>query len=110
MVGGVDVFIESFESANDLGARLQSVARESGFELKMISNRGTQVYPPTGCMTECVDHWRCRFVAKEGDGDVSEDAIMRLLNRVRMDYRWMHIEKLRTFDGHKGFTFAQGEN
>lgn len=76
----------------------------------MISNRGTRVYPPTGALTACVDHWRCRFLLRDGDGDLGDAQILDLLQRVSARHRWMHIEKLNEFDGALGFTKAQGED
>ncbi len=77
---------------------------------KMISNRGTKVYPPTGAMTDCVDHWRCRFVLRDAGGDLDDSIVFDLLRRIAAQYRWMHVEKLQEFDGVSGFTMAQGED
>jgi isocitrate dehydrogenase len=76
----------------------------------MISNRGTKVYPPTGAITDCVDHWRCRFVLRDPSGELSDAALLALLQRVAAEHRWMHLEKLQEFDGALGFTMAQGED
>ena len=76
----------------------------------MISNRGTKVYPLTGAMTDCVNHWRCRFVLNDASGTVTDETILALLTRVGAHYRWMHVEKLPEFDGAAGFTRAQGED
>lgn len=77
----------------------------------MISNRGTQVYPAKGARTDCVDHWRCRFLAATPGLDLPAEAIGRLLQAVEgAGLRWMHLEKLQEFDGKPAFTKAQGED
>ena len=107
---GVDIFVESGLSAEELGPSLEEAASGTALKLKMVSNRGTKVYPPTGAITDCVDHWRCRFVARESGADLGDGAILELLQRVASRHRWMHLEKLQEFDGAAGFTMAQGED
>ena len=52
-------------------------------KLKMISNRGTKVYPSGGAITDCVDQWFCRFVPKEENKqEVSDQEIMDLVRRL----------------------------
>jgi isocitrate dehydrogenase len=75
----------------------------------MISNRGTKVYPDVGAMTDCVDHWRCRFVLRE-QGDLQDPILLQLLAAVAARYRWMHTEKLMEFNGKPAYTRAQGED
>ena len=72
-------------------------------------SRGTKVFPPTGAITDTVDHYRCRFIIKESPGDLSDDDVHRLLVAISRRHRWMHIEKLQEFDGELGFTRDQGE-
>lgn len=108
---GVDVFIESKLSAKELGESLEKIGNGTPLKLKMISNRGTKVYPPAGNLTDCVDHWRCRFVFREPDpGEMDEHGIAYLLQRIQMFHHWMHLEKLQEFNGEPGYTLAQGED
>ena len=110
-VVGADVFIEFDGSAHHLGTQLDEAADGSAFTLKMISNRGTQVYPEAGSSPDCVDHWRCRFMLKQKSKDISGDAMNQLLKNIGdKNLRWMHIEKLNEFDGSAAYTKAQGEN
>jgi hypothetical protein len=91
-----------------IGITMQDAAEGSAFTLKMISSRGTQVWPSVGGQTFLVDHFRARFMFKEppkGDG-VAE--ISDLLTRVGRQHRWMHIEKLQRFDGADAFTKSGG--
>ena len=109
-VVGLDVFVESPLSAAELGASLMELTRDTRLSLKMISSRGTKVFPPTGAMTETGDHFRCRFIIRENPGDLPDEDVHQLLARISRNHRWMHIEKLQEFDGELGFTRDQGEN
>lgn len=107
---GIDIFLESSLGPEELGNSLEQISEETPLKLKMISNRGTRVYPATGAITDCVDHWRCRFIAREAGTDLADSVIFDLLQRIAAQHRWMHTEKLQQFDGEAGFTLAQGED
>ena len=109
-VVGLDVFVESPLSAAELGASLMELTRDTRMSLKMISSRGTKVFPPTGAMTETGDHFRCRFIIRENPGDLPDEDVHQLLARISREHTWMHVEKLQEFDGDLGFTRDQGEN
>jgi len=106
---GVDVFVQWNGDANSLGNKLVEMTSTSAFKLKMISNRGTKVYPLSGTNPDTVDHWRCRFLAKEG-AQVTAEAVSHLLQTIEKTYRWMHVEKLEEINGQPGYTKAQGED
>ncbi len=108
---GVDVFCESDRPAAELGPLVERAGAAAGFTLKMISNRGTQVYPAKGAETDCVDHWRCRLLCTEPVNDLALEKLQRLLGALEQaGLRWVHLEKLQQFDGQPGFTKAQGED
>jgi isocitrate dehydrogenase len=109
-VVGMDVFIESPLGPNELGASLMELTHETKLSLKLVSSRGTKVFPPTGAITDTVDHYRCRFIIKESPGDLPDDDVHQLLVAISQRHRWMHIEKLQEFDGELAFTRDQGEN
>jgi isocitrate dehydrogenase len=106
---GVDIFVEWNGDPETLGHSIEEIAAETALTLKMISNRGTKVYPPTGAITACVNHWRCRFLGRDGV-EPSDADILLLLDRVGQRHRWMHIERLQRFDGELAYTMAQGED
>lgn len=106
---GFDVFVETTDSPELLGAKLQRLTPNSPYSLKMISNRGTQVWPATGASPSCVDHFRCRFTIVEPSA-WHPDSVLDMLARIGKVYRWMHVEKLEELDGENAFTKAQGEN
>jgi isocitrate dehydrogenase len=109
-VVGVDIFVESAMTAKELGTSLEDIAFDSSLRLKMISNRGCKVYPTIDALTDCVDHWRCRFVPRSDQVELSDEHIGRLLLQIGGKHHWMHVEKLMEFDGQAGFTKAQGED
>lgn len=106
-VVGVDVFVEWDGDAETLGRQVTELAEDSPLELKMVDNRGTVVYPPTGTLTDVVDAWRCRFFVRDG-GELADPELIWLLERLGVPYT--HIEKLHEFDGEPAFSKAQGED
>jgi isocitrate dehydrogenase len=110
-VAGVDVFVESLDYPAQIGDALTRLAAGSGLELKVISNRGTAVWPDTGHGTSLVDAYQCRFVVSGPvEADVTDAQILDLLQRISSTYRWVHVEKLQRFDGKDAFSKAQGES
>ncbi len=106
---GVDVFIEWTGSLETLAETLVALSADAPLGLKMISNRGTMVYPSRGAVPSVVDHYRCRFSARGPDGTTDRE-ILDLVARIGLRHRWMHLEKLQSFDGVPGYTRAQGED
>lgn len=108
---GVDVYLESTLSPDDLGKSLEAIALPSPFTLKMISNQGVQVYPSiAGIIPDTVDHWRARFFLKEPHNSSNDLDILALLEKIGQVHRWMHVEKLNEFNHVPAFTKAQGES
>jgi isocitrate dehydrogenase len=107
---GADVFIESLEHPEELGSTLTRLVDGSALTLKVISNRGTAVWPATGQRTSLVDAFQCRFVAAGPvESDVTDAQLLDLLQRISTRYKWVHVEKLQRFDGKDAFSKAQGE-
>jgi isocitrate dehydrogenase len=107
---GADIFIESGELPMAIGPTLERLAEGSTLKLKMISNRGTQVYPDKGTIIDNVDHYRCRFILRDAAGELADADLMALLSKIAGTFRWMHLEKLQEFEGAPAFTKAQGED
>ncbi|MGH7869359.1 MAG: hypothetical protein ACREP9_17410 [Candidatus Dormibacteraceae bacterium] len=57
-----------------------------------------------------MDHWRCRFVAREADGSITNDQVLQFVTKVSAHHSWVHLEKLLEIDGVQGFTRDQGED
>ncbi len=107
---GIDIFVEATCTADELGAEIGSLTQELPLQLKMISNRGTKVFPSMGGEPALVDHWRCRFLLRDGVGVLDDAAALSLVSRVGFRRRWMHIEKLEEIDGRPAYSKAQGED
>ncbi|MFM8352380.1 MAG: isocitrate/isopropylmalate family dehydrogenase, partial [Actinomycetales bacterium] len=106
---GADVFIEAYDEPERIATRLAELTVGTPYTLKMVSCRGTVVWPSTGGSTGCIDQFRCRFVITDMP-KWHQESILELLQRIGRVYRWMHVEKLENMDGEPGFTKAQGEN
>lgn len=105
-VVGFDLFVESELDAEELGRSMEKLTASASMKLKMIDNRGTKVFPPTGAITDCTDAYRCRFI---GD-NVSDSDIFDLVGVISQHHQWVHLEKLQEFDGEPTYTKAQGED
>jgi isocitrate dehydrogenase len=110
---GIDVFLETDLGSEELGKMLESIAQDSPFTLNGISNRGVQVYPPSGGFTFLVDHFACRFMFKTpipltDSTSSGQPEISYLVQRIGAKFTWMHIEKLQRFDGKDAFERPQG--
>jgi isocitrate dehydrogenase len=106
-VSGVDVYIESDLEPKALAGNLEKLIQSSPTRLEMITNRGAMVFPSSDRRVSLVDHFRCRFVLRDGDASLGDDAILSLLRAIGGQHRWMHIEKLQEFDGEPAFSKSQ---
>jgi isocitrate dehydrogenase len=104
---GVDVFFQTEEPPATVGDAAKALAEGTALELKMVECRGTQVWPKTSARLDPTDVMRARFITR-GSVITSED-ILELLGRFGGRFNWVHVEKLRMFDGEPSFSRAQGE-
>lgn len=118
---GVDVFVhwDGLESPagpeswpnrdpNWLGSQLEQAAEGTALKLRIITNRGVKVFPDGHPETFCTDHWRCRFVAREGT--LQHRDVLELLQRIeaaQLDF--IKTEHLCEFDGVRAYSLGQGE-
>lgn len=110
-VVGIDFFVESALDPVELGTTVEALlGADSPLGLKMISNRGTKVYPAAGAITDCTDQYRCRLIAKNKEGNLADADIFAVMQKLASKVAWAHVEKLQEFDGVAGFTKAQGED
>lgn len=108
-VVGADIFVESAVVPAELGPSLEAIAAQAPLKLKMISNRGTKVYPDGNPNIDCVSQHRCRFVTRSGQ-PIQFDHALALARRINEKHEVCHIERLLRIDGADGFTKAQGED
>ena len=105
---GVDVFVHDTRPVDDLAADLNAAANAQ-CELAMITNRGVKVWPEGLPQTFCTDHWRCRFMATDGQG-FDKAAIVDVLGKLAQSgVDFIKTEQLYTFDGELGYSLGQGQ-
>ncbi|MFN8040068.1 MAG: NADP-dependent isocitrate dehydrogenase [Acidimicrobiales bacterium] len=105
---GVDVFVHRPGITPD---ELATVLLPYGgeFQLDMISNRGQKVWPGGSPETLVTDHWRCRFLGRDGR-TVEPRAVPQLLTRlVDSGLDVVKTEGLFAFDGEPAFSRGQGQ-
>lgn len=106
---GVDVFVTWWNgnfhgAASVLGPQIEKLGGD-GLKLKVISNRGTKVYPNGLADTFCVDHWRCRFLSETEGQTVTHQQIVALLDRcAAAGFDFIRTEHLYNFDGEVGYS------
>jgi len=106
---GADVFLDANLLPAEIGPRLEAISEGTKLRLKMISNRGTKIYPDGNPDIDVVNHHRCRFVARDGVltfRDVLD--LVAAVDAAGLDV--CHVERLLRIDGADGFTRAQGED
>jgi isocitrate dehydrogenase len=105
---GIDVFIDSRLSPDELAAKMQTASTD-GLSIAFISNRGVKVWPDGLPETFVSDHYRCRFRTKN-DVATTHDEILKLLGNINSEgLDFIKTEHLCTFDGEVGFSLGQGE-
>jgi len=97
---GVDVFVQHDglpTMPNNIGP----------FTLRLMSNRGTKVWPGTTPDIFMVDHFRCRYVAEAPI--TRHDALALLTELTTQNIQWLHTELLWNDAQEAKYTKAQGE-
>lgn len=104
---GADFFVESNSLVGDIAPKIQAAIPEN-FELIMISNRGTQVWPTGSMLTECIDHYRVRVATKdELATDMKE--MFDVSARIGEHFYISSVEMLRNYGELRGYSLAQGQ-
>lgn len=104
---GVDVFVQSNLQPNEL-AELAQRKQTDNFQLVMISNRGTQVWPTASIFTELVNEYRLRFEKKEWTA-ITQKEILLTAADLSADFKVCSVEFLMKFNDKIGYTLAQGQ-
>jgi isocitrate dehydrogenase len=110
---GIDVFLHDRSDNGDMLARklgTYATDEHAGLRLKMISNRGVVVWPHGHAATNCVDHWRLRFVCEpqsQREAYMRVSALLGLLGDHGLDV--VKTENLYNFDGKPSYSAAQGQ-
>jgi hypothetical protein len=92
---GVDIYIRTPETPD--------IPKEFGkFTLKLISNRGTKVYPPPAPDMHLLDWPRCRYFCEDVVTDQEIDELVRHLTG--LGWQWTKCQKLFRIDGNDAFS------
>jgi isocitrate dehydrogenase len=105
---GVDVFVYWEPENPDKLADMLKKASNDDFDLTMITNRGTKVWPEGSKHTFCTDHWRCRFKSSK-DKTTSLDIVKLLESLTSQEVDVIKTENLYEFDGKIAYSLGQGE-
>lgn len=110
-VVGCDVYLDAQAAPAALAERLERLCDGTPLRLTMVSNRGTQVWPTGSVYTECVDYYRARFELRPGvsPGEIGQAASLALAGKLAQEFTVCSYELLRTFDGQRGYSLAQGQ-
>lgn len=110
-VTGCDIYLDTPLSPPTVAEEMCRIAQDTPFVPTLISNRGTQVWPTGSVYTECVDYYRVRFELKEGvvAGTIGQSRAVALMDKVAEKFVVCSYELLRTFDGTRGYSLAQGQ-
>lgn len=107
---GVDLFLywdTDNRNPDTLGKGLEAAATTT-LPLKMITNRGTKVYPGGIPETFSTDHWRCRFVGP--DAGISHTDVQELqASLTQAGYEIIKTEYLYQNNGIRSYSLGQGE-
>jgi isocitrate dehydrogenase len=102
---GADIYVSSDRTPKELAELINNTMRNEKLALKLISNRGSMVWPEKIGDIDLVDLYCCRFMAINDKIDLENIDILNLLK----DLDWVEVVKLKKFDNTLSFTKAQGE-
>jgi isocitrate dehydrogenase len=104
---GVDVFIYFRGQMEEFFNKISHI-NIGRLRLKLITNRGTRVWPDGQPETFCIEQWRCRFLTEEGQITSQSDVIqvLQAFDHIKLDV--IRSEFLYTFDGKPGYSSAEG--
>jgi len=106
-IQGIDVFVESTLQPAEL-AEVAKTKLNDKFQLVMISNRGTQVWPTGSIYTELVNQYRIRFEKTEGK-ELTQRDVLNIAVEISDAVKVCSVELLMLFDGKTGYSLAQGQ-
>ncbi|MEL7474233.1 MAG: isocitrate/isopropylmalate family dehydrogenase [Planctomycetota bacterium] len=108
---GCDIYLDTTLPPQELAERLRALSAPTPFELTMMSNRGTQVWPSGSVYTNIVDYYRVRFELRDMQSAAlqGQAPTIRLLDRVAEKFIITDFQPLKYYDGKPGYSLAQGQ-
>jgi isocitrate dehydrogenase len=106
-VVGIDVFVESEKQPTELALEVQRLVPPTHV-VRMISNRGTQVWPEGSFYTDCVNQYRIR-IESACEKAFTERDMLAVAISIAEQVRVCSTEMLMKYDGTPSYSRAQGE-
>jgi isocitrate dehydrogenase len=104
-LAGVDIYILWDKSVDDLQRLMENLAG-SDFDFTLATNRGAKMWPDPMPETFTVDHWRCRFKAKQNVA--THRQIIDLQNRMtEANVDFMQTIHLHNYDGEPAYSQSE---
>ncbi len=107
-VVGCDIFLDTILTPLELAGKLQRVCESTPFELTVISNRGTQVWPTGSPYTELVNNCCVRFQLRK-EMKIGQGPTVHLLAKVAEKFTVTEFIPIKNYDGELGYSLAQGQ-
>jgi isocitrate dehydrogenase len=105
---GIDIFLHWTNGSPDQLGKALEIYSAGNLSLKVITNRGVKVYPGGFPETFCTDHWRCRFLATDGE-TITAAQVVELYDTIsKAGFDIIKTENLYNFDGEAGFSSVHG--
>jgi isocitrate dehydrogenase len=102
---GLDLFLEVHDTDVSALAKKVSTLLPEHLALKMISNRGTIIWPELNDSTLLSDHWRLRIQGTENIPEISHQDILDVLSKLNnSNLSFIKVENLYSFDGVMSFS------
>jgi isocitrate dehydrogenase len=107
---GCDIYTQTLPNQQELAPKLGALAARPPFELTVMSNRGTQVWPSGWVYTEVADYRRARFEPRNMPtaGSIGQRAIIILLRKVSEKSRWRATARSGGTTGSGGTAWRRG--
>ncbi len=106
---GTDLYLDwSGNDSKELGDKIKAASTDA-LPLRLITNRGIQVYPNVHAEITTTDHWRCRFKSSDESSVSTKDVAELITSITDAGLEIIKMDNLYTFDGERGYSLCQGE-
>ena len=107
---GCDIYTQTLPNQQELAQTLGALAARPPFQLTVMSNRGTQVWPSGSVYIEVADYRRARFEPRNMPmaGSIGQGAIIILLRSVGEKSRWRATARSGGTTGSGGTAWRRG--
>ncbi len=104
---GIDLFICSYDPPPLFLNKILQI-ETAPFQLHLVSNRGTRIWPNGHPETFCIDQMRCRFMEQKRSAPLKPNQIPLLLQKlIHAGYDIIRTEHLYTFNNLPGYSSAE---